>query len=93
MTDSVTRALIVELESDGIRRQWQPAQVGNATFMGGFYSTSGEHGPGCLFTTIAHEAAYHDYSTGFRCCKDASHERPRAPDEPQASSDAALSDE
>ena len=71
VTDPVTRALIVELESDGVRRQWQPAQVGNATFMGGFYSTSGEHGPGCLFTTVAHEAAYHDYSTGFRCCKDA----------------------
>lgn len=79
VTDSVTRALIVELESDGIRRQWQPAQVGNATFMGGFYSTSGEHGPACLFTTIAHEAAYHDYSTGFRCCKDASLESTRAP--------------
>jgi formylglycine-generating enzyme len=71
VSGTVTRALIVELESDGMRRQWQPAQVGNATFMGGFYSTSGEHGPGCAFTTIAHEAAYHDYSTGFRCCRDA----------------------
>jgi sulfatase modifying factor 1 len=71
VTDPVTRAVIVELEFDGVRRQWQPAQPGNATFMGGFYSTSGEHGPACAFTTIAHEAAYHDYSTGFRCCKDA----------------------
>jgi len=69
VSDTVSRALIVQLESDGVRRQWQPSQVGNGTFMGGFYSTSGEHGPGCLFTTIAHEPAYHDYSTGFRCCK------------------------
>jgi hypothetical protein len=21
-----------------------------------------------MFTTIAHEPAYHDYSIGFRCC-------------------------
>jgi formylglycine-generating enzyme len=39
--------------------------------MGGFYSTHGELGPGCTFTTIAHEPRYHDYSTGFRCCADA----------------------
>jgi len=44
-------------------------QVGNGIFMGGFYSTTGELGPGCLFTTVAHDAGYHDYSTGFRCCR------------------------
>jgi formylglycine-generating enzyme required for sulfatase activity len=25
---------------------------------------------GCEFVTMAHEPAYHDYSTGFRCCAD-----------------------
>ena len=40
--------------------------------MGGFYSTANQHGAGCYYTTIAHEPSYHDYSTGFRCCMDAS---------------------
>jgi len=44
---------------------------GHGVFMGGFYSTTDEHGPGCEFTTIGHEPRYHDYSTGFRCCADA----------------------
>jgi hypothetical protein len=39
--------------------------------MGGFYSTTDQHGAGCAYTTIAHEPSYHDYSTGFRCCADA----------------------
>ncbi len=46
-------------------------RTGNAIFMGGFYSTTSEHGRGCAFVTIGHEASYHDYSTGFRCCKSA----------------------
>jgi formylglycine-generating enzyme required for sulfatase activity len=45
---------------------------GNGVFMGGFYSTTNEHGDGCEFVTMAHEPKYHDYSTGFRCCKDRS---------------------
>lgn len=45
-------------------------RAGNSIFMGGFYSTTSEHGRGCAFITIGHEATYHDYSTGFRCCKD-----------------------
>jgi formylglycine-generating enzyme len=43
---------------------------GKGVFMGGFFSTSNEHGNGCEFVTMAHEPSYHDYSTGFRCCKD-----------------------
>jgi hydroxymethylpyrimidine/phosphomethylpyrimidine kinase len=39
--------------------------------MGGFFSTKSEHGDGCTFTTAAHDVRYHDYSTGFRCCRDA----------------------
>jgi sulfatase modifying factor 1 len=43
---------------------------GNGIFMGGFFSTFHQHGSGCEFITIAHEPKYHDYSTGFRCCRD-----------------------
>jgi len=46
---------------------------GKGVFMGGFFSTTDEHGNGCEFVTMAHEPRYHDYSTGFRCCKDPSH--------------------
>jgi len=66
--DTVTEEFVGKLESDGVERRKQPWRVGNGIFMGGFFSTSSEHGPGCQFTTIAHEPTYHDYSTGFRCC-------------------------
>jgi formylglycine-generating enzyme required for sulfatase activity len=45
--------------------------TGHGIFMGGFFSTTSEHGRGCAFVTIGHEPKYHDYSTGFRCCKNA----------------------
>lgn len=48
------------------------ANTGKGLFMGGFFSTLNQHGEGCTFATAAHEPGYHDYSTGFRCCKDAS---------------------
>lgn len=54
---------------DGIRNRLR-ANTGKGVFMGGFFSTTSEHGRGCDFVTIAHEPAYHDYSTGFRCCRD-----------------------
>lgn len=44
---------------------------GRGIFMGGFYSTTNQHGEGCNFVTVGHEPGYHDYSTGFRCCSDA----------------------
>lgn len=40
------------------------------TFRGGFYADASINGPGCTYTTTAHERGYHDYSTGFRCCAD-----------------------
>lgn len=46
------------------------SRPGKGVFMGGFYSTTSEHGKGCAFLTAAHEVKYHDYSTGFRCCRD-----------------------
>jgi formylglycine-generating enzyme required for sulfatase activity len=48
-----------------------PDVNGHGRFRGGFYGDAELNGPGCLYVTSAHEVAYHDYSTGFRCCKDA----------------------
>ena len=41
-----------------------------STFRGGYYLDTQLHGPGCRYQTTAHMPTYHDYSTGFRCCKD-----------------------
>jgi formylglycine-generating enzyme len=71
VSTTVTQEFVDKMEEDDVERHEQPWREGNGIFMGGFYSTTSEHGPGCLFTTIAHEPTYHDYSTGFRCCKDA----------------------
>jgi Sulfatase-modifying factor enzyme 1 len=46
-----------------------PINWGHGIFMGGFFSTTDELGPGCRYLTPGHEPAYHDYSTGFRCCR------------------------
>lgn len=48
-----------------------PDQNGHGRFRGGFYGDAELNGHGCLYVTSAHEVAYHDYSTGFRCCMDA----------------------
>jgi formylglycine-generating enzyme required for sulfatase activity len=71
VSDVADRAFEARLRAEGIPRAYQHWAPGNSVFMGGFYSTHGELGPGCAFTTIAHDAHYHDYSTGFRCCADA----------------------
>jgi sulfatase-modifying factor enzyme 1 len=42
----------------------------NGTFLGGYYQDTQINGEGCTYTTTAHAAWYHDYSTGFRCCAD-----------------------
>ncbi len=42
----------------------------NGTFQGGYYQDTHLNGDGCTYTTKAHAAWYHDYSTGFRCCAD-----------------------
>ena len=71
VSDTADATLKSRLDTEGIHRAFQYWSPGNGVFMGGFYSTQGELGPGCTFTTIAHEPRYHDYSTGFRCCADA----------------------
>jgi hypothetical protein len=40
------------------------------TFRGGFYMDTFRNGEGCDYATGVHSIKYHDYSTGFRCCKD-----------------------
>ena len=40
------------------------------TFQGGYYQDTHLNGDGCGYKTTAHNAVYHDYSTGFRCCAD-----------------------
>jgi formylglycine-generating enzyme required for sulfatase activity len=71
VSDTVGDDIEDKLAQDQTSRRKQPFEVGNGIFMGGFFSTTTELGAGCKFTTIAHEPRYHDYSTGFRCCKDA----------------------
>ncbi len=68
VSDTVDSELVAKLEAEDVERHTQPWKFGNGVFMGGFFSTSDQHGPGCTFTTIAHEPRYHDYSIGFRCC-------------------------
>jgi hypothetical protein len=43
----------------------------NGAFRGGYYQDAHKNGEGCKYVTTAHAPTYHDYSTGFRCCKDA----------------------
>lgn len=70
VADRVDASLALKLPLEaGIRRRLH-ANRGKGVFMGGFFSTMNQHGRGCAFVTIAHEAKYHDYSTGFRCCRD-----------------------
>jgi hypothetical protein len=55
----------------GNLHEWgsDPADAkGHGRFRGGFYGDAEINGPGCRYVTSAHELAYHDYSTGFRCC-------------------------
>lgn len=42
----------------------------DGTFRGGYYLDTHRNGLGCKYKTTAHHVRYHDYSTGFRCCKD-----------------------
>lgn len=71
VSDKVDDRFMEQLDSENVERREQPWSTGNGVFMGGFYSTTSELGPGCYYTTVAHEPRYHDYSTGFRCCADA----------------------
>lgn len=69
VSDRVDASLDRKLPLEPPIRRALARSTGKGVFMGGFYSTQQEHGDGCNFVTTAHEPAYHDYSTGFRCCR------------------------
>jgi formylglycine-generating enzyme required for sulfatase activity len=51
----------------GNLHEWTSDPTG--TFRGGYYLDTKINGEGCRYRTMAHGPKYHDYSTGFRCCK------------------------
>jgi hypothetical protein len=75
VSDTVDEEFVQRLEAEPVERKHQGWRDGNGVFMGGFFSTHEQLGPGCKYVTYAHEPAYHDYSTGFRCCADAPSDR------------------
>lgn len=72
VSDLVTPALVTRPPDESGAYPPMSVRPGNGIFVGGFFSTTNENGAGCAYTTLVHEPAYHDYSTGFRCCADAS---------------------
>jgi formylglycine-generating enzyme required for sulfatase activity len=52
----------------GNLHEWVDDPAG--TFRGGYYLDTRRNGDGCDYRTTAHDVAYEDYSTGFRCCAD-----------------------
>ncbi len=52
----------------GNLHEWVMSATG--TFRGGYFQDTKINGEGCSYRTTAHAPAYHDYSTGFRCCAD-----------------------
>jgi hypothetical protein len=51
----------------GNLHEWTAEKTG--AFRGGYYLDTHKNGEGCRYVTTAHAPSYHDYSTGFRCCK------------------------
>jgi len=51
----------------GNLHEWTAAKRG--VFRGGYYLDTRINGEGCDYRTTAHAPTYHDYSTGFRCCR------------------------
>lgn len=70
VSDRVDQNLKSKLPNLQVKSRRIGRHRGNGIFMGGFFSTLNQHGEGCTFATAAHDVGYHDYSTGFRCCKD-----------------------
>ncbi len=54
----------------GERQEGEILLRGSSLFSG-YYQDAHKNGEGCKYVTTAHAPTYHDYSTGFRCCKDA----------------------
>jgi len=71
VSDLVDESLRRKLPVPAVEQRRIGRHPGNGIFMGGFFSTMNQHGEGCNYATAAHAPSYHDYSTGFRCCRDA----------------------
>lgn len=52
----------------GNLHEWTSDPTGS--FRGGYYVEAYINGAGCSYNTTAHNTFHHDFSTGFRCCKD-----------------------
>jgi len=48
-----------------------PVDSAHGLFAGGYFADDHLNGPGCLYLTTRHDIFWHDYSLGFRCCKNA----------------------
>ena len=48
----------------------KPGDWRYGVFVGGYFADAQGNGFGCFYKTTAHVREYHDYSIGFRCCKD-----------------------
>ncbi len=49
--------------------EWTRSTYVRPLAMGGFYLDETTNGKGCAYVTSAHGPEYHDFATGFRCCK------------------------
>jgi hypothetical protein len=52
----------------GNLHEWTAEESG--VMRGGFFLDTTGLGEGCDYVAVGHDAAYRDYSTGFRCCAD-----------------------
>jgi formylglycine-generating enzyme required for sulfatase activity len=70
LTGSLAGCVTVEGAFDmmGNMNEWTADPAG--TLRGGSYMDTILNGPGCLYTTTAHDTLYSDFLTGFRCCAD-----------------------
>jgi formylglycine-generating enzyme len=48
----------------------KPGDWRYGVFVGGYFADAQGNGFGCFYRTTAHIREYHDYSIGFRCCKE-----------------------
>jgi formylglycine-generating enzyme len=68
IADDVSKKLMKEIPVE--YGQEMLGAKGSGAFIGGYFSSNGEHGQGCAYLTATHSPDYHDYSIGFRCCAD-----------------------
>jgi formylglycine-generating enzyme required for sulfatase activity len=68
-TGAYTRCRSPDGTADMVGNLHEWIEDDGGTFKGGFYVDAELNGHGCNYTTTLHGPSYHDYSTGFRCCR------------------------